>query len=233
MKSFRPFLLVAILSAGALAVSCGKDKPYDMPPPDEPQAPAMDTKHKGPVAVFIGDSITWQWGKEGVGHPEFFSSNHYVNKGISGNKTGDMLARFKADVVDLDPHCVVIEGGTNDIAASSAESILERLKKMAKMAQDAGIPVIVGSVPPSNSFPKVPSFHTEEHIPGLNTMIKAWADGAGIAYADYYSVLVDAHKGLKEEYQIDTIHPNAAGYTEMEKVISPILKKVLSDNAKK
>ena len=104
---------------------------------------------------------------------------------------------------------------------------------MAKMAQDAGIPVIVGSVPPSNSFPKVPDFRPQDHIPGLNTMIKAWADGAGIAYADYYSVLVDENKGLKKAYQIDTIHPNAAGYTEMEKVISPILKKVLSDNAKK
>ena len=234
MKSFKPFLLAAILSAGALLpASCGKDKPYDMPPPDEPQAPAMDTKHKGPVAVFIGDSITWQWAREGVGHPEFFSANNYVNKGISGNKTGDMLARFKADVIDLDPHCVVIEGGTNDIAASSAESIVERIKKMAKLAQDAGIPVIVGSVPPSNSFPKVPDFRPQDHIPGLNTMIKAWADGAGIAYADYYSVLVDENKGLKAAYQIDTIHPNAAGYTEMEKVISPILKKVLSDNAKK
>jgi lysophospholipase L1-like esterase len=155
-----------------------------------------------------------------------------VNKGISGNKTGDMLARFKADVVDLDPHCVVIEGGTNDIAASSAESILERIKKMAKMAQDAGIPVIVGSVPPSNSFPKVPNFAPQDAIPPLNALIKQWADGAGIAYADYYSVLVDGEKGLKKEYQIDTIHPNAAGYTQMEKVIAPILKKVLEENAK-
>ena len=234
MRKFRPFLLAAILSAGALLpASCGKDKPYDMPPPEEPEAPALDTKHKGPVAVFIGDSITWQWAREGVGHPGFFSANNYVNKGISGNKTGDMLARFKADVIDLDPHCVVIEGGTNDIAASSDESILERIKKMAKLAQDAGIPVIVGSVPPSNSFPKVPDFRPQDRIPGLNAMIKAWADGAGIAYADYYSVLVDADQGLKKAYQIDTIHPNADGYTEMEKVITPILTKVLSDNAKK
>ena len=131
MKRFSILLFAALLLAG---VSCRKEQPYDMPPPPDPAAPTMDTRHKGPVAVFIGDSITWQWGREGVGHPEFFSTNDYVNKGISGNKTGDMLARFKADVVDLDPHCVVIEGGTNDIAASSAESILERIKKMAKMA---------------------------------------------------------------------------------------------------
>ena len=203
-----------------------------MPPPPEPETPAPVTRHKGPAAVFIGDSITWQWARDGVGHPDFFSSNNYVNKGTSGNKTGDMLARFKADVVDLDPHCVVIEGGTNDIAASSVDSILERLKKMAKMAQDAGIPVIVGSVPPSNSFPKVPSFAPQDVIIELNGRIKAWADGAGIPYADYYSVLVDEAKGLKKAFQIDTIHPNAAGYTEMEKVITPILKKVLEDQAK-
>ena len=234
MKSFRIPPFAAFLLAGALlAVSCGKDTGPDLPPPPEPQAPTIDNIHKGPVAVFIGDSITWQWNVEGVGHPDFFSSNDYVNKGISGNKTGDMLARFKADVVDLDPHCVVIEGGTNDIAASSAESILERLKKMAEMARNAGIPVIVGAVPPSNSFPKVPDFRPQDHIPGLNELIKTWAVGADIPFADYYSVLVDDEKGLKKAYQKDSIHPNAAGYTEMEKVISPILKKVLEENAKK
>jgi lysophospholipase L1-like esterase len=233
MKNFKYHGLAVLLLAGAfLAVSCKKAPGQDLPPPPEPTQPVVD-KHKGPAAVFIGDSITWQWAREGVGHPEFFSANNYVNKGISGNKTGDMLARFKADVIGLDPHCVVIEGGTNDIAASSLESIVERLRKMAEMALEADIPVIVGAVPPSNDFPKVPSFRPEEHIPDLNAMIKAWADGAGIPYADYYAVLVDDAGGLKKEYQIDSIHPNAAGYTEMEKVISPILKKVLEDNAKK
>ena len=222
-----------LLLAGALfLVSCrkGPDLP-DLPPPEPPLV--LDTRHKGPVAVFIGDSITWQWERQGVGHPAFFSSNNYVNKGISGNKTSDMLARFKTDVVDLDPHCVVIEGGTNDIAATTLASILERLKSMAKLAQDAGIPVIVGSVPPSNSFPKVPGFRPQDYIPVLNGMIKTWAGQAGIPYADYYSVLVDEDLGLKKAYQKDSIHPNAAGYTEMEKVITPILKKVLEDNAKK
>lgn len=220
-----------VLLAGALlALSCQEKPVEELPPPEGPQA--MDTRHKGPVAVFIGDSITWQWAREGVGHPAFFSANNYTNKGISGNKTSDMLTRFKADVIDLDPHCVVIEGGTNDIAATSLESILERLKKMAQMAKEAGIPVIVGAVPPSNSFPKIPTFRPQDHIPVLNGMIKEWAALAGIAFADYYSVLVDDELGLKEAYQKDSIHPNAAGYTEMEKVITPILKKVLEENAK-
>ena len=220
-----------VLLAGALlALSCQKDPARELPEPEKPVV--MDGSHKGPAVVFIGDSITQLWGQEKTGHPDFFSKNNYVNKGISGNKTTDMLSRFQKDVIDLDPYCVVIEGGTNDIAATTLASILERLKSMAKLAQDAGIPVIVGSVPPSNSFPKVPGFRPQDYIPVLNGMIKTWADQAGIAYADYYSVLVDEELGLKKAYQKDSIHPNAAGYTEMEKVITPILKKVLQENAK-
>ena len=225
------FAFLAFLAGAFLVSSCGRDDPHELPPPEPPQE--LDNRHKGPAAVFIGDSITWQWNREGVGHPVFFSSNNYVNKGISGNKTSDMLFRFQADVIDLDPHCVVIEGGTNDVAASTLASILDRLKKMAELAQAADIPVIIGAVPPSNSFPKIPEFRPQDHIPVLNGMIKTWAGEAGIPFADYYSVLVDDEQGLKKEYQKDSIHPNAEGYTAMEKVISPILKKVLEENARK
>lgn len=220
-----------VLLAGALlAVSCQKEPVQELPEPTKPVV--WDGSHKGPAVVFIGDSITWQWEREGVGHPEFFSKNNYVNKGISGNKTTDMLSRFQKDVIDLDPYCVVIEGGTNDIAAFSLESIMERIKKMADMARKAKIDVVVGSVPPSNSFPKLPDFRPQDYVDVLNRMIKEWADAEGIPYADYYSVLVDDQKGLKKEYQKDTVHPNGAGYTQMEKVIEPILNKVLSAHIK-
>lgn len=220
-----------VLLAGALlALSCQKEPARELPEPEKPVV--MDGSHKGPAAVFIGDSITWQWEREGVGHPAFFSSNNYVNKGISGNKTTEMEARFQKDVIDLDPYCVVIEGGTNDIAAFTLESTFGRIKKMADMARKAHIDVIVGSVPPSNLFPKLPDFHPEDRIIELNRMIKEWADAEGIPYADYYSVLVDDAKGLKKAYQKDTVHPNGAGYTEMEKVIVPILKSVLSHHIK-
>ena len=220
-----------VLLAGALlALSCQKDPARELPEPEKPVV--MDGSHKGPAAVFIGDSITQLWGQEKTGHPEFFSKNNYVNKGISGNKTTDMLSRFQKDVIDLDPYCVVIEGGTNDIAAFTSDNILERIKKMAEMARKANIDVIVGSVPPSNSFPKLPDFRPEDRIIELNGMIKQWADSEGIPYVDYYSVLVDDQKGLKEAYQKDTVHPNAKGYTAMEGVIAPILKNVLSTHIK-
>ena len=220
-----------VLLAGALlALSCQKDPARELPEPEKPVV--MDGSHKGPAAVFIGDSITQLWGQEKTGHPEFFSKNNYVNKGISGNKTTDMQSRFQKDVIDLDPYCVVIEGGTNDIAAFTSENILERIKKMAETARKAHIDVVVGSVPPSNSFPKLPDFRPEDRIIELNGMIKQWADSEGIPYVDYYSVLVDDQKGLKEAYQKDTVHPNAKGYTAMEGVIAPILKTVLSPHIK-
>ena len=220
-----------VLLAGALlALSCQKDPARELPEPEKPVV--MDGSHKGPAAVFIGDSITQLWGQEKTGHPEFFSKNNYVNKGISGNKTTDMQSRFQKDVIDLDPYCVVIEGGTNDIAAFTSENILERIKKMAETARKAHIDVVVGSVPPSNSFPKLPDFRPEDRIIELNGMIKQWADSEGIPYVDYYSVLVDDQKGLKEAYQKDTVHPNAKGYTAMEGVIAPILKNVLSNHIK-
>ena len=213
-----------ILLAGALlALSCGeKNTIPELPPPP----PGLDGSHKGPPVVFIGDSITWQWTRDGF-HPIYFTEHGYVNKGISGNTTVQMLSRFQADVVALDPYCVVIEGGTNDIAQRSDEAILSNLKQMVEQARAAGISVVLGSVPPSNSFPKLPDFRPEDRIIGLNAMIKAYAAGQGIPYADYYAVLVDGQKGLRQEYQKDSIHPNAAGYLAMEGVIQPILERIL------
>ena len=219
----KRFFRLVLLAGALLALSCGENPTPELPPPPGPQ---LDGSHKGPAAVFIGDSITWQWTRDGF-HPIYFTSNGYTNKGISGNTTVQMLARFQADVVDLDPYCVVIEGGTNDIAQRSDEAILSNLKQMTEMAQAAKIRVVLGSVPPSNNFPKLPDFRPEDRIISLNAMIKSYAAGKGIPYADYYAVLVDGQKGLKQEFQKDSIHPNAAGYEAMEAVIQPILQSIL------
>lgn len=133
----------------------------------------------GPVAVFIGDSITWQWGTdpreiskakivipldplpswlEDTGdnvrvtwHPGFFSSNNYVDNGVGAETTAQMLSRYERDVLDLDPRIVVIMGGTNDLAQGfSKEKILENIASMAEQAEGADIKVILCSVTPCN-----------------------------------------------------------------------------------
>ena len=214
---------LVFLAGALLALSCGNPETPELPPPP---SSGLDGSHKGPAAIFIGDSITWQWTRDGF-HPAYFTSHGYVNKGISGNTTVQMLSRFQEDVVAQDPYCVVIEGGTNDIAQRSDEAILSYLKQMVEKAVAAGIPVVLGSVPPSNNFPKLPDFRPEDRIISLNALIKAYAAEKNIPYADYYSVLVDGQKGLKAEYQKDSIHPNAAGYIAMEGVIQPILESIL------
>lgn len=216
------FLRVLILAGALLVASCGSPAGPDLPPPPDVQ----EGDGRIPV-VFIGDSITWQWTRTGF-HPEYFTAHGYVNKGISGNTTSQMLERFQEDVVKQNPRCVVIEGGTNDLAKATDDAILARLKQMAQLARAAGISVVLGSVPPSNSFPKVPTFEPADRIISLNALIKAYAAGQGIPYADYYAVLVDGEKGLKAEYQKDTIHPNAEGYKAMETVIQPILEQLLN-----
>ena len=220
----RWFVIRVVLLAGALLASSCQDKPAtDLPAPPAPLV--LDGSHKGPAVVFIGDSITWQWTRDGF-RPVFFTTHGYVNKGISGNTTVQMNSRFQTDVIALDPYVVVIEGGTNDIAQRSDDAILQYLKQMTEAAEAANIRVVLGSVPPSNSFPKLPDFRPEDRIISLNALIKAYAAQKGIPYADYYSVLVDDRKGLKAAYQKDTIHPNAAGYEAMEAVIQPILERL-------
>ena len=221
----KRFVIRLALLAGALLVFSCQDKPATTELPAPKETWKLDGSHKGPTVVFIGDSITWQWTRDGF-HPVYFTSNGFVNKGISGNTTVQMNARFQTDVIALDPYVVVIEGGTNDIAQRSDEAILQYLQQMTEAAEAAKIRVVLGSVPPSNNFPKLPDFRPEDRIISLNALIKAYAARKGIPYADYYSVLVDDQKGLKAAYQKDSIHPNAAGYLAMEGVIHPILERL-------
>lgn len=155
--------------------SCGKDSVVEPPPPEVQQ----EGSKTGPLAIFIGDSITWQWGTnpkeiskdkiviplnslpswlEDRGnnvrvtwHPGFFSSNNYVDKGISAETTTQMMLRYKRDVLDLDPHIVVIMGGTNDLAQGvTRNKILENISSMAEQAEGANIKVILCSITPCN-----------------------------------------------------------------------------------
>lgn len=184
---------------------------------------------KQPVkAVFMGNSITEGW----VGaDPDFFTKNNYVGRGISGQVTSQMLVRFQSDVINLNPKAVVLLAGVNDIALNngyiSVEHIFENIVSMAELAKQNRIKVVLCSVLPAHHFPWRPEVESIKQIKDLNEKVKSYAKENKIAYADYYTAMVDEIQGLNPKYQRDEVHPNLEGYKAMEQVIQKVLGKVL------
>ena len=180
--------------------------------------------------VFMGNSITDGWINA---FPEYFSDNNYIDRGISGQTTPQMLVRFRADVINLKPVVVTILAGTNDIAGNTGPSTLEMITdnifSMTELAKSNGIKVILSSILPVYDYPWKPGLYPAEKIVKLNEMIKKYADSHGILYLDYYSSMVDSRKGMKTEYSEDGVHPNKAGYKVMMDLCSQAIKKVLSN----
>ncbi len=177
--------------------------------------------------VFMGNSITENWIRF---HPQFFNGS-YVNRGISGQTTPQMLIRFRPDVVSLNPAAVVIFAGTNDIAGntgpSTLEMIMDNIKSMADIANSNGIKVLLCSVLPAFDYPWKPGLEPAPKIAALNEMIEAYAKEKKFTYVDFYSPMVDGRKGLKIEYTEDGVHPNTDGYDVMEPIIDKQIKKAL------
>ena len=179
--------------------------------------------------VFLGDSITEFWP-----FIEFFALKPYVNRGISGQTTPQMLIRFRPDVIALNPAVVVLLAGINDIAGntgpSSLEMITNNIFSMAELAKANNIKVILCSVLPAFDFPWRSGSFPAEKVVILNKMIKQYADANGILYLDYYSAMVNDQKGLKAEYSGDGVHPNKMGYEVMTPLVEKAIAKVLSKN---
>ena len=171
--------------------------------------------------VFMGNSITQGWGEE---HPEFFEGKSYINRGISGQTTPQMLVRFRADVVNLKPKVVVILAGTNDIAGNTGPSTLEMIEdniaSMVEIAKANNIKVVLCSVLPAYDYPWKPGLNPAKKIVALNKWIKDYADINEIIYVDYFTPMADNRNGLKKEYSEDGVHPNIAGY----KVMAPLVE---------
>lgn len=178
--------------------------------------------------VFMGNSITEGWINT---HPEFFSGKSYVNRGISGQTTPQMLVRFRPDVLNLKPKVVVILAGTNDIAGntgpSTLEMIMDNLISMSELAKANNIKVVLSSVLPAYDYPWKPGLEPARKIIRLNEMIKKYADENKIVYLDYFSSMVDERNGLKKEYSNDGVHPTDAGYKIMEPLVEEAIQKAL------
>ena len=127
--------------------------------------------------------------------PEFFEGKPYVNRGISGQTTPQMLVRFRQDVIDLKPKVVVILAGTNDIAGNTGPSTLQmiadNIMSMAELAEANGIKVVLCSVLPAYDYPWRKGLMPNEKIPALNTMIKSYVNSKGLVYLDYFSAMTD------------------------------------------
>ena len=185
--------------------------------------------------IFFGNSITQVWSD----YTDFFSDNGYLNKGISGQTTDQMLLRFKIDVVDEKADCVVILAGINDLAENngpiSLEDIFKNIRSMVKIANDNNIKVILSSILPAYEFLWNPGIYPSDDIIFLNKNLKDFCESGNATYVDYHTSMRDKRNGLKNNYTYwrddfngyDGVHPNKKGYLKMERIISKTLKKIL------
>lgn len=174
--------------------------------------------------VFMGDSITEFWKPN---DSTFFSANSFIDRGISGQTTPQMLLRFRQDVIDLKPSKVVILAGINDIAENTGpitvQQIMDNIISMTELAQTHNIKVILCSVLPANAFYWNPKLQPADKVIELNQRIKTYAQKHNITYVDYYTSMVDDNKGLLKKYGEDGVHPNLEGYKKMEALLLPFL----------
>jgi lysophospholipase L1-like esterase len=181
--------------------------------------------------IFFGDSITDIWKLD-----ESFPGKHYVNRGIGGQTTSQMLVRFREDVIDLQPKIVVILAGTNDIAGNtgpiSNQDIEANLASIAELAKVHNIRIIFCSVLPVNNYtPKSEEFFASrppERILALNTWLKDYCAKNDLTYLDYFSAMVDDKGLLKRDLSEDGLHPNQAGFA----VMAPMAEKAIEQNLK-
>ncbi|HKX27169.1 MAG TPA: SGNH/GDSL hydrolase family protein [Blastocatellia bacterium] len=180
--------------------------------------------------VFMGDSITDGWKLA-----EYFPDKPYVNRGISGQTTPQMLIRFRPDVIALKPKVVVILAGTNDIAGNTGPMTLEMIEdnyaSMAELARTNGIKVVFASVLPIHDYGKAKRSEARqpEQILKLNQWLKSYCSANGHLYLDYFSKVVDEKGMLRAELANDGLHPNAEGY----KIMAPLAEAAIQQALKK
>ena len=178
--------------------------------------------------VFMGNSIT-----EGWSHymPEMFDNQTYINRGIGGQTTPQMLLRFRQDVIALEPKIVVILAGTNDIAGNTPlkdlETVAGHLFSMAELARENDIKVILCSVIPASEYPWRKGKNPHIKIPQLNQMIQNYCDKNDHYFLDYFSAMTDGYNGLIESYGYDGVHPDDDGYRVMSELVEKAIDELL------
>mgnify|MGYP000792117829 CR=1 FL=1 len=180
---------------------------------------------RNPKVVLMGNSITDGWDNA---HPEFFTANNFACRGIGGQVTGQMLCRFRADVINLHPQAVVILAGTNDLAQNNGpiatQHIVENIISMAELAMAAGIRPIICSVLPAGKYPwRTEIESVPEKIRDLNARLHRYASDRGLIWVDYYTAMDAGDGSMRSEYTKDGVHPTPEGYDVMERIVLPAL----------
>ena len=186
----------------------------------------LTSKTQAVNIIMMGNSITEYWEEL---HPTFFRDNGLVGRGISGQVSSQMLARFRQDVINLKPRIVVINCGTNDIAENNGpydeDITMDNIKSMTELAMANGIQVILSSVLPADGFSWNPNVRdVVKKIKHLNERIMEYCEIRHIPYVDYFKSMTSNGASMIKGYTEDGVHPNSAGYDMMETVLLDTLK---------
>ena len=228
MKKIVLFIVLSALFAGARA-----GEPRDWA--QYGRYAAQNAAVERPVeAVFMGNSITDNWAAH---DSEFFVRNGFVGRGISGQTSIEMLARFHRDVIDLHPKAVVILAGINDIAQNLGPIALENtfgnIESMCELARCHGIRVVLCSVLPCDRLSWRPDIAPAAEVVRLNDMLKRYAERNRIAFVDYHAAFDNGKGGLDARFSHDGCHPTFYGYTLMEPLVTEGINKALRTRKKR
>jgi lysophospholipase L1-like esterase len=181
--------------------------------------------------VFFGDSITEGWPLDTA-----FPGKPYVNRGISGQTTSQMILRLRDDVIDLGARAVVILAGTNDLSGNtgpiSLDEIEENFEAMADLARARGVKVLFSSILPVHDYTDADELNSAlrppEKIVALNSWLQRYCHANGLVYLDYFSAMADAHGMMRLELADQGLHPNAAGYAVMTPIAAKGIEQALA-----
>jgi len=178
---------------------------------------------------FMGDSITRAWR---VFRPEFFTSSGFIDRGISGQTTPQMLVRFRQDVISLEPEAVHIMAGTNDVAENTGPydppSTKNNLMSMVELARIHRLRIVLATIPPAAAFPWRTVAEPVAKLRALNEWIREYARINRFVLADYAPLLDDGAGGMKAGLAYDGVHPTSAGYLVMEQVTARAIAEALA-----
>ncbi len=229
-KTFIFFLLLTLMSVSIEVLAQNNKDWAKLSRYAKANKELLQNKNRGKQVVFLGNSITQNWAKF---HPDFFTDNNYVGRGISGQTSAQFLVRFRQDVINLSPKVVVINTGTNDVAENTGpydeDFTMGNIISMVELAKANKIKVVLTTVLPAAGFSwRKDIKDAADKIAALNLRIEAYAKKHKIPFVDYYSPMVfGEERALNPAYTKDGVHPTPEGYDVMEDIVQKTLKKMV------